>query len=162
MLFAVLVLLLADDEGASWIVLILAYSLILRGLRSLVYYFSMARFMVGGLAALFIGVFLIDFGILSISLADEANVYILLYLAGWNAFSGLISLLRAAEVIRYRGRSWKMNVLYGVVNIAVALACFLNYDNLYMLNLLYCAGLGYSGLVRIFNAFRRTEIVYIQ
>ena len=49
MLLAVLILLLAGNNGVSLIVLILAFSLILRGVRSLIYYLSMARFMVGRL-----------------------------------------------------------------------------------------------------------------
>ena len=161
MLIAVLVLLLAGDVGASWIVMILAVSLILRGLRSLLYYFTMARFMVGGLTMLFIGAFLVDFGVLSVSFADEAKTYILLYLAGWNAFSGLVSLLRAWESKKNNGKSWRLDALYGVVNIAIMAACIIYRKQPSVLILLYCAGLGYSGLLRIINAFRRTEIVYI-
>ena len=118
--------------------------------------------MVGGLIALFAGVFLIDFGILSISLADEARIYIFLYLAGWNAFSGLISLLRAWESYRNKGRSWILNTLYGIVNIVILICCFIFRDSPTTLATLYCVGLGYSGILRIINAFRRTEIVYIQ
>ena len=162
MLLAVLILLLAGNNGVSLIVLILAFSLILRGVRSLIYYLSMARFMAGGLTSFFAGVFLIDFGILSISLADEARIYIFLYLAGWNAFSGLISLLRAWESYRNKGRSWILNTLYGIVNIGVLICCFIFRDSPTTLATLYCAGLGYSGILRIINAFRRTEIVYIQ
>ena len=162
MLLAVLILLLAGNNGVSLIVLILAFSLILRGVRSLIYYLSMARFMVGGLTSFFAGVFLIDFGIVSISLADEARIYIFLYLAGWNAFSGLISLLRAWESYRNKGRSWILNTLYGIVNIGILICCFIFRDSPTTLATLYCAGLGYSGILRIINAFRRTEIVYIQ
>ena len=146
MLLAVLILLLAGNNGVSLIVLILAFSLILRGVRSLIY----------------AGVFLIDFGIVSISLADEARIYIFLYLAGWNAFSGLISLLRAWEAFRNKGRSWIMNALYGIVNIAILVCCFIYWNNPATLASLYCAGLAYSGILKIINAFRRTEIVYIQ
>ena len=162
MLLAILILMLSDESGASWVVFILAISLILKGIRSLVYYFMMARFMVGGLTALFAGALLIDFGILSISLADEARIYIFLYLAGWNAFSGLISLLRAWESYRNKGRSWILNTLYGIVNIGILICCFIFRDSPTTLATLYCAGLGYSGILRIINAFRRTEIVYIQ
>ena len=118
--------------------------------------------MVGGLTSFFAGVFLIDFGIVSISLADEARIYIFLYLAGWNAFSGLISLLRAWEAFRNKGRSWIMNALYGIVNIAILVCCFIYWNNPATLASLYCAGLAYSGILKIINAFRRTEIVYIQ
>lgn len=162
MLLAMLVLLIIGDDGVSLIVFILAVSLILRGLRSLIYYLSMARFMVGGLAALLSGVFLIDLGILSLSLADEAQMFIFLYLAGWNAFSGLVSLLRAREAFLNKGRSWIMNALYGIVNIGILISCFIFWNSPATLASLYCAGLGYSGILRIINAFRRTEIVYIQ
>ncbi len=162
MLLAILVLLLSGNDGASWVVFALAISLILKGIRSLVYYFLMARFMVVGLTALFAGAFLIDFGILSISLADEARMYIFLYLAGWNAFSGLISLLRAWESYRNRGRSWIVNTLYGIVNIGILIGCFICWNNPAMLANLYFSCLGYSGILSIINSFRRTEIVYIQ
>ena len=162
MLLAMLILLIIGNDGVSLVVLILAVSLILRGLRSLIYYVSMARFMVGGQASLLTGVFLIDLGILSLSLADEGHMFIFLYLAGWNAFSGLVSLLRAREAYRNKGRSWIMNTLYGVVNIGILICCFIYWKSPATLASLYCAGLGYSGILRIINAFRRTEIVYIQ
>lgn len=162
MLLAMLILLIIGDDGVSLVVFILAVSLILRGLRSLIYYLSMAKFMVGGQASLLTGVFLIDLGILSLSLADEGQMFIFLYLAGWNAFSGLVSLLRAREAYRNKGKSWIMNTLYGVVNIGILICCFIYWNSPATLAALYCAGLGYSGILRIINAFRRTEIVYIQ
>lgn len=162
MLLAVLVILISDEGVTAWIVLALAYTLILKGLNMLLYYFTMARHMVGGLASLLAGVLLIDFGVLSVSFSDEPLSYMFLYLAGWNAFSGLIALLRALEARRNGGRSWKFNTLYGVINISVALACLVYRDKPEILCQVYCLGLGYSGIVRIVNGFRRTEIVYIQ
>ena len=162
MLLAVLVILISDESVTAWIVLALACTLILKGLNMLVYYFTMARHMVGGMASLLAGVLLIDFGVLSVSFSDEPLGYMFLYLAGWNAFSGLIALLRALEARRNGGRSWKFNTLYGVINISVALACLVYRDKPEILCQVYCLGLGYSGIVRIVNGFRRTEIVYIQ
>ena len=73
-----------------------------------------------------------------------------------------VTLLRALEARRNGGRSWKFNTLYGVINISVALACLVYRDKPEILCQVYCLGLGYSGIVRIVNGFRRTEIVYIQ
>ena len=59
-------------------------------------------------------------------------------------------------------RSWKFNTLYGVVSILIAIACLVYRDKPAILCRVYCIGLGYSGIMRLVNAFRRTEIVYIQ
>ena len=149
-------------EGLPVVAIVVSISFTVRGLRRLVYYYTMARHMVGGLASLLAGVLLIDFGVLSVSFSDEPLGYMFLYLAGWNAFSGLIALLRALEARRNGGRSWKFNTLYGVVSILIAIACLVYRDKPDILCQAYCIGLGYSGIMRLVNAFRRTEIVYIQ
>ena len=56
----------------------------------------------------------------------------------------------------------EVSALYGIVNIVILICCFIFRDSPITLANLYCAGLGYSGILRIINAFRRTEIVYIQ
>ena len=58
------------------------------GLRKLIFYFSMARYMVGGRNILFRGILLFDFGIFTGSLVWVPKGYILRYLAGTLAFSG--------------------------------------------------------------------------
>ena len=105
MLIAVLIICFMSTNGPELILIILAVSLILQGLRSLVYYFSMSRFMVGGATSLLIGVFFVDLGIFSLSLTDDSKVLILLYLAGWNAISGVRAILRAREE-RFLLLSW--------------------------------------------------------
>ena len=90
-----LLTMVAPSDGYDVIILILAVWLIIRGIRTLVYYFSMARFMVGGRSQLYSGVILLDFGILTATLTDVPHYYVLLYLIMMHAFSGLIEVLRA-------------------------------------------------------------------
>ena len=162
MLAAALIIWALDKDGPEVILIILAVSLILRGMRSLVYYFSMARYMVGGVASLLIGVFLVDLGIFSFSLTDDSKLLILLYLAGWNAISGVLALLKAREERKYKAASWKLNAAYGVISLMIAIACFVVNGRPAELGILYCIGLVYSGVMKIVDGFRRTEIVYIQ
>ena len=103
MLIAVLIICFMSTNGPELILIILAVSLILQGLRSLVYYFSMSRFMVGGAASLLIG-----------------------------------------------------------GTMLIAISCFILNNRPAELSVLYCVGLGYSGVMKIVDGFRRTEIVYIQ
>ena len=80
MILCAVILLAGEDDGCFLVMLILAFSLIIRGIAELIYYVTMARHMVGGKLILFIGVVLVDFGIFTISLADESKVVVVLYL----------------------------------------------------------------------------------
>lgn len=152
----------ALDDGCRLIAAVLALSLILRGMRELIYYFSMARHMVGGKSILLIGVFLFDFGIFTLTLVDEKRLIVMLYLATWHAFSGLVAILRAFEARRYKAASWKMNALRGFGGILTAAACFIFRHDSTVLMAVYSIGLVYAGVMRIASAFRRTAVVYIQ
>ena len=118
MLIAVLIICFMSTNGPELILIILAVSLILQGLRSL--------------------------------------------LAGWNAISGVRAILRAREERKYKASSWKRNAAYGAVSMLIAISCFILNNRPAELSVLYCVGLGYSGVMKIVDGFRRTEIVYIQ
>ena len=161
MLLGALIIFVLDD-GSRLIAAVLALSLILRGMRELIYYFSMARHMVGGKSILLIGVFLFDFGVFTLTLVDEKRLIVMLYLAAWHAFSGLVAMLRAFEARRYKAASWKLNALRGLGGILTAAACFIFRHDSSVLLVIYSVGLLYAGIMRIASAFRRTAVVYIQ
>lgn len=161
MLIVSAILFLMPEDGTPIAVFILAVTLLLSAARLLIYYFTMARRMVGGKAVLLLGIFLLDFGIFTITIMDEHGVFLLLYLVGWHAFTGVVEILRARESYRHKG-AWKFKALSGVINILVAIGCIINVDNLPVLTLIYSMGLCYSAVTRILSAFRKTEIVYIQ
>ena len=106
MLIAVLIICFMSTNGPELILIILAVSLILQGLRSLI--------------------------------------------------------LRAREERKYKASSWKRNAAYGAVSMLIAISCFILNNRPAELSVLYCVGLGYSGVMKIVDGFRRTEIVYIQ
>ena len=162
MILCAVILLAREDDGCYLVMLILAFSLIIRGIAELIYYVTMARHMVGGKLILFIGVVFVDFGIFTISLADESKVVVVLYLIGFHAFAGLINLLRAREAMRYKSLAWRINMAQGVTSLLILAASLLFARDQGMLVLLYCAGLVYSAFLKIYSAFRRTAIVYIQ
>ena len=163
-LFMVLfgILLIVSPEDSSVLVIsILSLTFAAIGLRNLVYYFTMARFMVNGRLILFKGVILLDFGLVSASLIDMPGIYLILYLVAIHAFSGVIEILRAMEARRF-GASWKLKFSHGVVDILLALCCVVFIRMTNMAIYIYAVGLVYSALIRIINAFRRTALVYIQ
>lgn len=155
-------LILNPQAGFTAVAAILSFSLSIYGIRYVIYYFTMARHMVGGKLILYVSIIALDFGVFTASLLDTPNFYIILYLIGVHAFSGLIDILRGLEARSYGGASWKLSIAHGAVSILIAVACVVFLRSVNVLVYIYAAGLIYSALMRIAAAFRRTAIIYIQ
>lgn len=163
LLVAAGVIILAFSElGYLPVIIMLAAVLIATGIRYLVYFFNMSRHMVGGRSTLYIAVILLDLGVFSISLADAASFYVILYLFGTYALTGGIDILRALEAKKYNSKSWKFGLVSGIINLAVAFACFIFVMHTEIVIIIFALGLFYSALQRVISAFRRTSVVYVQ
>lgn len=158
-------LLVKEPEIGLYVVaLILGVSLLLSGLRSLIFYFTMSRHMVGGKATLYRGIIILDLAVFTLSMVDDPHYFIMLYLLGIHAFSGVMEILHALEARRYGG-AWRRSLAAGVINILVALAAVIAVVFLHSttdLVFLYAACLFYSACVQFVSAFQKTAIVYIQ
>ncbi len=151
-----------SDDKYLFVIYVLALGLAIKGIKDIVFYFRMARHMVGGKMILFQGVVVLDFALLTASLSDVPKVYILLYLVGIHAFSGAIETLRAMESRRTVEGPWKMKLGHGLVNFALALACLIYIKHTNIAVLIYCLGLIYSGVLHVLGAFRRTAFIVIK
>ncbi|MBQ9679097.1 MAG: DUF308 domain-containing protein [Ruminococcus sp.] len=155
-------LILFPKHGLSIVAGILSMTMIVYGVRMLIYYCSMARHMVGGRTMLYIAVIVLDLGVFAWTLTDIPKIYIVLYLAVVHAFSGVIDIMRGLEAKKYKAPSWRLSALSGAVNLTVAILCIVFLGSTDMIVYIYSAGLIYSAVTRIITAFRKTAIVYIQ
>ena len=72
-------LLMAEpDEGLPIVVGLVGLGMTMRGLGTLLYYFQMARFMVGGKLTLYRGIIFLDFGIFTVSLVNHRGLFMIL------------------------------------------------------------------------------------
>lgn len=149
------------EDAYFYIIIFFFLLLLVSGIKSLVYYFTMARFMVRGKMALYKGVILLDFAFLTESLADVPKAYILLYLAGIHLFSGVVEILRAIDAKRSWESRWKLKFFHGIVNVGLALCCIVFIKKTNTAVFIYAFGLAYSAIMRIITAFRKTTLVYI-
>ena len=149
------------DFGYKFILLMIGLSLEIAGVRELIYYFFMARHMVGGNMMLIKGVIMLDFGALTISLTDVPSGYVILYLLGIHVFSGVVEVLRAFEAKRYGG-NWKLKFFHGMLNMAIVVLCVIFFNRPEIAVYVYASGLVYSAILRVISAFRRTAVVSIQ
>ena len=157
-----MILLFIPEDAFVLLLLLLSTTLLISGVNTLVYYFTMARFMVDGKMMLYKGIIIFDFGVLTASLVDVPRQFVLVYLIGVHAFSGLVELLRALEARRYGGRNWRLKMGHGLVNVVTCIICviFINHTNTVII--VYALGILYSGVLTLVSAFRRTAFVYIQ
>ncbi len=163
MILAALIFLVSPADAALLtIIVILALGLAAKGIKDIIFYFRMARHMVGGKLILFQGVLVLDFALLTLSFYNIPKIFMLLYLAGVHAFSGVVEILRAMEARRTVDGPWKLKFAHGVVNIALAAVCMIFISNISIAVLIYSAGLVYSAGVMIFDSFRRTSFVLIE
>lgn len=148
--------------GEVYPLIIGLYSLALEiyGVRKVWYFFRMARYMTGGRRILYRGILAFDFGIFAGSLVRVPQIYILLYLTGTMAFSGLVDILRARESREIEG-PWKMKTFQGATEIGVAVLCVLFLRSTDYVVDIFAMGLIFSAVMRILSAFRRTPVIMI-
>ena len=148
--------------GIRLIMLIIIVTMILKGLGSLSFYFTMARHMVGGKLQLYKGIILLDIGMFFMTLDDVPIIYLMLYLLVANLISGVIEILGAREARQMEAGSWKMKMAIGAADVLFGLASIFCLGRPNLLVYIYATGLAYSAVLRIVSALRRSAIVYIQ
>ena len=157
-----LLMILFPEDGFPTVALIISISLIIFGIRRLFYYFTMARHMVGGKSALYVGMIVLDLGIFAYTLDQLPKIYVVLYLLGIHAFAGAIEVLRSLEAKRVGAVSWRMKLVSGLINIVISVLCVIFLRSTNVIVYIYAAGLAWTSCARIFTAFRKTAIIYIQ
>ena len=163
MLLGSLLLIVEPEEGYYIIAFLLSISLLLTGVRALVYYFTMARNMVGGKSILYRALILTDLGIFTLTTITIPKIYLICHLLISHAFSGLVDMLKAIEDKKLQSSSWRMSFLYGLGNLLTAVAaftCLLN-NSTDLVMYIYCAGLAYSAIMQMASSFRKAAIIYI-
>lgn len=163
MLLGSLVLVIDPENGYYVIAFLLSISLLMSGIRSLVYYFTMARNMVGGKSILYTALVMTDLGLFTLTTITIPKIYLICHLLISHGFSGLVDMMKAVEDKKLQASSWRMSFLYGLGNLLTAVAaftCILNQSTALVVEI-YCIGLAYSGVMQIASAFRKTAIIYI-
>lgn len=164
-IFICAVMFIVPESGSLFFLLFLGIAFLVYGIRYLVYFFSMAKHMVGGLMIFFISIIALDIGAFTLTLSDESMTIVSIYLALFHGFYGVVHLLRAREAKHYDSPAWKWSLAECGVNFLVVIICsgLIPFSpSPYFLIYICAAGLAYGAVMRIINACRRTAIIYIQ
>ena len=161
MLFAVLFA-LDPEGGVDVIIWVLAFSLLLYGIKMFVYYLSLARHMNGGLTVLYRAAVIFDLGLFALKMPNFPVMYLMIYLAILHGFDGTAAVLKALESKRLEAPSWKLAFFYGVLNVFIAFLCLIFHRSVNTAVLIYAFGLLYSGIINVVQSIRKTASIYVQ
>lgn len=150
------------EEGADLVVGIVSVSLLIYGIKLLVYYLTMAKNMNGGETVLYRSILILDLGIFAVALATIPRSYIMLYLLGYEVFLGVVDVLRALEMKKVTGTGWKLEFVFGLYITVASLSGLFHMGSTEYFVGIYTSTLVLSAISRIIGAFRKTAVVYIQ
>ena len=158
---AAVLLLFLGEEGYMIVITILSFYLLIYTMRMLVFYFRMARYMVGGRQMLYRGILLFDLALFALSLSSVPTIYVMIYLIGMMIFSGVVDVMNAMSSKKLKGR-WKLRMFRGVVSVFFGFLCLFTMNTPKMAVLIYSVSLIYNGIMRLISAFRPTAVIAIQ
>ncbi len=159
-----LLLIVIPNGGLTLVLFIIGIGLTLKGIQTLLYYFSIARHMVDGKLVLCQGLIFLDLGMFTSSIADNPAGFLIAYIAAVDAFTGLVSILHSLESKRNGSLKWRYDFIFGLVSMLLAVIVLIGGFVLkrpYVSVCAYAFGLIYSSVMQITSAFRRNAIVYI-
>lgn len=151
------VLVAFPNIGYLIVFLIVSASWFIQSVRLLIYYFTMARFMVGGQRILLKGVIFFDLSILALSVSEIPRILVMIYLVIGMIFINLIDILRALDMKKCGAGGWKYKLLAGIAGIAIAAVCLWHYKSPRLSGYIYAVELVYAAIIRIFD--RRNKMI---
>ena len=149
-----IIMIAVPDFGYLMIIGIMSVTLLFYGLKKLLFYFTMARHMVGGKRILYDGMIIFDLGAFTVAMADIPRFYIMIYLMGGIIFSGVIEVLRSMEKKKL-GAGYKFKLTQGIVCILIGIFGMIFSKDTNYIVYFYCIGMLYSAYIRIAEVFRK-------
>lgn len=150
------------EDGMDLVIAALVFTLIIYGLKQTLYFFTMARHMVGGRMILYRGVIILDIGLFMLLTLDDPSIYVALYLIGGLALSGAIAILKGLEAKKLQIKSCNRTIFYGIVKIIIAGFSLFHLNSYNMLVYIFAVGVVFSALTRIAEALRKSAIIFVQ
>ena len=164
MIFFAFVMIAFKDASLSLITAIIGTGLLYRGFGSLIYYFRMSRFMVGGKLSLYRGMIFLDLGLFTASLSEAGSVYIIFYISVLNLFAGAVAVFRASDSKKLGSSKWLYKAAYGTALMSLSVIVLIGefiWHNRDIAVYTYCAGIMISAIRMFTDAFKKTAIPYI-
>ncbi len=154
-------LLIFGEDSIPIIIFIYATIILISAIQSFFYYFTMAKYMVGGKKILGKAIILLDLAIFTSVVIRVPTGFIILYLIGIHLFESVIDIFNALEAKRLGASVWRLRLFSGIYNSVLFVFGIFSFRRPVITVTIYAIGIITSGIVKIVNCFRRTATVYI-
>lgn len=136
---------------------VMAYNAVKR----LIYYFTMARHMVGGRGVMYRGILYLDLAGFILTLQFLPTTYMMIYLVFLLGFRGAIDIFGAVDSHRI-GAHWKLKFINGAIALFFCFYALFVLQNRTAVVYIYCLSLLSDAIIRIFNSLRVDPVVTFQ
>ncbi len=142
------------------ILVVFVIVMLIYGIRLIIFYFTMARFMTGGRGMLYRGVLYTDLALYTMTLNNVPVNYIMIYLIAILVIAGAISLFQAFDIMKLGG-FWQFKMVQGIVTISLAVYGFTHLRQPMVLSYIFAITLVHDAIMRIVSVFTTTQIVTV-
>lgn len=151
----------SPSVGYYVLLMILNITLLIYGIRLLIYYFSLARFKVGGLWTLYKSIIIIDLSLLLMSIQWAPQKLVMIVLILLLAFEGVVFIMKAMKSKTLDSEKWKSQLFLGIILFIIAIICIVTIKSTQFATILYSLAIIVSAVSDIISVAKRSEIVYI-
>lgn len=132
-----------------------------KGLNKIIYYFTSARYMIGGRKIAINGIIQLDFGLLSFFALLKTPKFAVIYLLILVAIIALIDVLRAFDIKRSKGKNWRLKIIKGSILIIAVTFGFIFINTLSVSLIFFGVIFILEGISRILLSFHSGVVPYI-
>ena len=157
-----ILMILQPDWGYMLINAVLGIALLVSAIGSLIYYFRLARHMVGGRSTLFSGLIQLDLAVFTLTLTDLPKIFLMIYLVSVFGVTGVLRLARGLEARSRKAPAWYWSFLSGLFYVLIAFLCTIFISNNAIMVMIFSVGMLFMGVGNIVSSFYRSKIVYVQ
>ena len=150
------------EEASQMIIFVLTVSLFVRSIKSFIYYFNYACYMVGGVRILFRGILLLDFAIFLNFVEKTSTIISLGYLIAVFCMEGVLEIIHALDAGRFQAKGWKLDFALGLMKVIYAVVSLFYINSLKTLSILYAVALLNSAWRKFAMAFQKPKLTAIQ
>lgn len=154
-------ILIDPESGYMILLLIMELWLLFSGIKQMIYYFSMAKYKVGGLTTLYKSILIIDVSLLFLGMNNAPRKLIMIVLAFSLAFNGVVYIMKAMKSKKLESATWKSQLIRGILMFLVAIVCIIFINSTRIAAVVYGLSLIAVAVSDIIDATRRTAIIYI-
>lgn len=160
MIVAAVYLMMDPGSGYAVIIFVLGIGLAIKGGQVLWNFFTLSLNSVGSTKLLYNGLLILDLGIFTSCLINVPVIYLMIYLAGIYLFKGVIDILSANDARKLESPHFKVKLAQGLLNVLIAVLCLVFIRRQDIVVYIYGGGIIYNGIIRMVNAFSRTDMVF--